>query len=282
MATYKFSNIESGGTSSLLIADTTANCVSNVEVDITTYDTCDMVYSSSVSYPSEGGLSVSLGINKNEGPARTSLVKLTYMTNSPSIFNPNGQEYVDLGLPSGKLWAKKNIGADSETDAGLYFQWGDTEGFTQEQVTGDCKSKEFSWNDYKYGTESNLTKYNATDGLTTLELSDDAAHIHMGGGWRMPTKAEFLELTANTTNSWDSARSGYTFTANGNTLFLPACGMVYDGSFYSVSRYGDYWSSSLNTDGSDRGWTFAFDNSGNGEGYGARYYGYPIRGVLNQ
>jgi hypothetical protein len=68
---------------------------------------------------------------------------------------------VDLGLPSGTLWAKTNIGADSETDFGLYFAWGETEGYTNAS-----SGKSFSWGDYKYGTFSSLTKYNDSDKLT--------------------------------------------------------------------------------------------------------------------
>lgn len=56
----------------------------------------------------------------------------------------NGYEYVDLGLPSGTLWAKMNVGAESETDYGLYFAWGETQGYA------DASTKAFSWADYKF------------------------------------------------------------------------------------------------------------------------------------
>ena len=246
MATYKFSNIASGGTSSLLIADTTANCVSNVEVDITTYDTCDMVNSSIVSYPSEGGLSVSLGINKNEGPARTSLVKLTYMTNSPSIFNPNGQEFIDLGLPSGKLWAKKNIGADSETDAGLYFQWGDTVGYP---YVGTSSQHKFDWTTYKFGNAledpSNLTKYKFIhkDGVTeALDLSDDAARANWGGDWEIPSVGDYQELIDNTYVS-SSGNSGVTLVSkyNDEKIVMPSGGYISGTSKINHHHFADYW-----------------------------------------
>lgn len=110
------------------------------------------------------------------------------------------KDYVDLGLPSGLLWAKKNIGAETEEDAGLYFQWGDTVGYTTEQIGVD---KQFAsdWSDYKFGYKSDFTKYTGTDrdGLTTLEPADDAATQIMGSDWRMPTREEFLELIDNTT-----------------------------------------------------------------------------------
>lgn len=55
------------------------------------------------------------------------------LTVSPPI-NANGHEYVDLGLPSGTLWANMNVGANSETDNGLYFAWGETTGYTADQI----------------------------------------------------------------------------------------------------------------------------------------------------
>ena len=111
---------------------------------------------------------------------------------SQKVFVSKGQkiyEYVDLGLPSGNLWAKCNIGADTEEDAGLYFQWGDTQGYTAEQVGVD---KQFGSNfsDYKWYGDGGFTKYNTVDNKLTLDLEDDAAHVLMGGNWRMPTSDE--------------------------------------------------------------------------------------------
>ena len=72
--------------------------------------------------------------------------------NYPPEPKPNGHDYVDLGLPSGTLWATMNVGASKPSDAGLYFQWGDTQGYTADQVgTGDGKKKFSSdWSDYKW------------------------------------------------------------------------------------------------------------------------------------
>ena len=98
----------------------------------------------------------------------------------------NGHEYVYLGLPSGTLWAKKNIGANIETETGLYFAWGETQGYTLSQIGTD---KSFTRQDYKYYLNllTPFSKYNKTDNLTTLESGDDAAVVNMGGDWRMPT-----------------------------------------------------------------------------------------------
>ena len=93
--------------------------------------------------------------------------------------NSNGHPYVDLGLPSGTLWATMNVGAKKPTESGLYFQWGDTIGYTKKQIS---KDKQFIWKNYKYsinGSDENFSKYTTTG--DTLELEDDAAHVHMGG-----------------------------------------------------------------------------------------------------
>ena len=104
----------------------------------------------------------------------------------------NGFEYVDLGLPSGTKWAKCNVGAKNETDFGLYFSWGETEGYDS-----IINTKQFSLKYYKFSyhySDSAFTKYNETDGKTVLDLEDDAAYVNMGGRWHMPSKEQIKEL----------------------------------------------------------------------------------------
>lgn len=189
-------------------------------------------------------------------------------------------EHVDLGLPSGILWAKCNIGADTETDAGLYFQWGDTQGYTADQVGVD---KIFDWAHYKFGTEDNLTKYNSTDGLTTLQLADDAAHANMGEDWKVPTEVQYQELKENTTSAWvynynNTGVSGMLFTAeNGNTLFLPAAGAASSNVVYGISLYGLYWSANCEE---NAGINFGISNDNNIYiNTNPSSSGYPFRGV---
>ena len=101
-----------------------------------------------------------------------------------NIFPASLYKAIDLGLPSGILWADRNIGAATPEDAGLYFQWGDTQGYTTEQVGDGEGLKAFSWADYKFsidGSSSNFSKYNASDSKTVLDLEDDAARVNMGG-----------------------------------------------------------------------------------------------------
>lgn len=188
-------------------------------------------------------------------------------------------EHVDLGLPSGILWAKCNIGADTETDAGSYFQWGDTQGYTADQVGVD---KIFDWAHYKFGTQDNLTKYNSTDGLTTLQLADDAAHANMGKDWRMPTEAEYQELIDKIKSEWvtdynGTGVNGRLFTAeNGNTLFLPAVGAASSNVVYGISLYGLYWSANCKE---NAGTNFGISKDTIYINNNPRCSGYTIRGV---
>ena len=167
-------------------------------------------------------------------------------------------EYVDLGLPSGTLWATTNI-QDADGNE-LYFAWGETQGYTSGQVGTD---KYFAWDgdnaDYKYGTyddsdEQNwgMEKYNKNDGKTELESTDDAATANWGSNWKMPTKEQFEELTANTEYEWteiDGVQGGkFTSTVSGYTdkfLFFPAVGDAVYGKVYDVGGYGYCWSASL-------------------------------------
>ncbi len=159
-----------------------------------------------------------------------------------------GHAYVDLGLPSGLLWATCNVGADKPEDYGSYYAWGETE----------VKSA-YNWNTYKWcnGNWDNLTKYNTdsyygtVDNKTLLEPEDDAAHVNWGGAWRMPTREEMNELKNNCTWTWTTqgGNNGYRVTgSNGESIFLPAAGYYYDGSLNYAGSGGYYWSSSLNTD----------------------------------
>ena len=156
-----------------------------------------------------------------------------YYNYPPSNPNFNGHDYVDLGLPSGTLWATCNVGASKPSDHGQYFQWGDTSGYTADQVG---KDKQFSWSDYKFsidGSSSNFRKYTTTG--ATLELEDDAAHANMGGDWHMPTPTQITELLNNTTHTWTAQGgvNGRLFTSKTDTsksIFIPAAGGAWGGS----------------------------------------------------
>ena len=185
----------------------------------------------------------------------------------------DSHEYVDLGLPSGLLWATCNVGADNPEEYGDYFAWGETQ-----------PKDTYSWSNYQYcnGGPSTLTKYCSTDNLTTLLPEDDAATANWGSGWRMPTEEEFEELYSNTTVTWTTQNdvNGRLFTAsNGNSLFLPAAGYRFYSNLVSAGSYGYYWSSSLYTGSPDYAWCLGFGSGDYDMDDSGRDYGQPVRPV---
>ena len=153
-------------------------------------------------------------------------------------------DWVDLGLPSGLLWATRNVGASSPTDYGNYYAWGET-----------SPKSVYDWSTYRYARydsdedDYEMTKYTLSDSLSTLQPGDDVATANYGG--RTPTKEEWEELINNTTSQWVTMNDGVygrCFTAsNGNSLFLPAAGDRSDSSLENVGNVRLYWSSSLST-----------------------------------
>lgn len=179
---------------------------------------------------------------------------------------------VDLGLPSGTLWAECNVGATSKEQRGDLFAWAETQGYSSGKTS-------FSWSGYKYCNRAanKLTKYctksyygnnGFTDNRTVLEYGDDAAAANLTGNWRMPTVEEWNELATNCT--WTSATvkgvNGCLITGkNGNTLFLPAAGYRDGASLYDADE-AYYWTSSLDVNSPDDAWFFYF-----GDGHRSRY-----------
>ena len=199
----------------------------------------------------------------------------------------NGFEYVDLGLPSGTKWATCNIGADKETDYGLYFDWGDQKGYS-----GFTDAKKFSWGDYKFsvnGSSDKFTKYNSTDRKAVLDLCDDAAQANMGGKWHMPTIEQFRELKSNTIICWktnynDSGVNGILFTSKSDAsknLFLPACGCLLEFFSFSVGEICNYWSSSKYNSINSFGFSFQMNSKLEIFDLDSRSVGKTIRGVFN-
>lgn len=153
-------------------------------------------------------------------------------------------DFVDLGLPSGTLWATMNVGAEAPEDYGDYFAWGETE-----------EKDSYDWSTYKWcnGSKNTLTKYctkssygynGFVDNKTELDPEDDAATANWGSGWRMPSLTQIQELVNNCTNEWTTKNgvNGRLFTSNinGASLFLPAAGR-YDDELRDLGTYGNYW-----------------------------------------
>lgn len=197
----------------------------------------------------------------------------------------DGHDYVDLGLPSGTLWATCNVGADTPEGNGDYFAW------------GEIVPKElYDWKSYKYGRFLNeryeLSKYctdsvygldGFVDNLTLLEPNDDVANVCWGADWRMPTIEEWEELFLNTTGTWTTQNdvNGWRCTAsNGNSLFLPAAGYWWGDAFNA--NLGLYWSCTLNPLYPYRAWGFHFNtDSSHLCGSSDRNRGQSVRAVLS-
>ena len=163
---------------------------------------------------------------------------------------PDEGDWVDLGLPSGTLWATCNVGANSPEEYGDYFAWGET-----------TPQSYYDWETYKWcnGSYNTLTKYciysgcgynGFTDGKTELDPEDDAATVNWGPSWRMPSDEQIGELIGYC--SWQRTKrndvTGWLGTGpNGNTIFLPSAGYRWRGSVTQGTTGGTYWSRTLCT-----------------------------------
>lgn len=160
-----------------------------------------------------------------------------YRQEDPSTMGSyNGHDYIDLGLPSGTLWATCNLGAEKPTDYGQYYAWGETKGYGEEDTSnlhnyttqGSYVKTKFASDTYKFCTGSDfylysLNKYTIDDqeyeffmddetcswydadnnfigdGLSKLTDEDDAARANWGEGWTIPTIEQMQELMDNCT-----------------------------------------------------------------------------------
>ena len=194
------------------------------------------------------------------------------------ILNPvevEEHEWVDLGLPSGTLWATCNIGASAPEQYGDYFAWGETE-----------PKDYYYWETYKWceGSENTLTKYctdseyGTVDGKTVLDPQDDAAFVNWGPSWRMPTLEQQLELLEKCTWQWttrDDVNGLLVTGPNGNSIFLPAAGEGFLHVHADVGRWGEYWS----REGTTLADGICFDSEGIYMFSGVRVFGRSVRAV---
>ena len=191
--------------------------------------------------------------------------------------------YVDLGLPSGALWASCNLGAETPEGYGNFYAWGETQ-----------PKDNYDWTTYQYcnGSSNTLTKYCSyaycgyngfTDDLTVLLPEDDAATVNLGEGCHIPTETEWHELVTNTINVWTTINGvyGQVFVAsNGNSIFIPAAGYYKNDEHVLYGSYGEYWSSCLTSIMSDYASMLKFYDGFFHDGwYEQRAYGLPVRPV---
>lgn len=226
----------------------------------------------------------------------------TFVSNHP---------YVDLGLPSGTLWATYNIGATKPEEYGDYFAWGETE-----------PKEVYDWSTYKYVKASgaydldSITKYNMSswygiiDSLSVLLPEDDAATANWGNDWRMPTNDEQMELYENSymvwtdgyngttirglifykakstddkgefVGSWQTPSSDYSVSSDAH-VFFPAAGYRNGSGVGYEGSIGDYWSSSLleKRDYDARLLYFIYEENVYWDGSYFRYFGSTVRAV---
>ncbi len=193
----------------------------------------------------------------------------------PNNVTINGHKFIDLGLPSGTLWAETNVGATTAADYGNYYAWGET----------------------KTKTTYNSDTYECTLNTTILPPSCDAATVNWNSPCRMPTVDDFQELIdnctrekASQTNSSGSIISGEKFTSktNGESIFLPLAGEYLEGNLSGAARNGQYWSSSLSSKNSKEAFYLQFGDPGGAtylspSTYDAiRAYGFSVRPIAIQ
>lgn len=193
-------------------------------------------------------------------------------------------QWVDLGLPSGILWADRNIGSNAPEDYGLYFQWGDVQGFSIKNAN------KFNWSNYKWcsGTSNTLTKYNynpsygTVDKTIFLENIDDAAY-QQNTNYKMPSKENLEELLNNTTSTWETLNdvNGIKITAsNGNFIFIPANGQIQNDSIRYDKEYCYFWTNMVNTENRpNNAYSMYANSSGVDIGCAERDYGLGVRAI---
>lgn len=219
--------------------------------------------------------------------------------------NKQNYNFIDLGLPSGTLWCDRNVGAETPEDAGLYFAWGETQGYTAEDVANGAKA--FSWDDYKFGKDYNKK--------TVLDPEDDAATVNLGDDAKMPTQKQCQELFNNTDkvlmltdgsevehkckfndyqffgwpsnnyNGVDIKFKGVKFINRQDPskfIFVPAAGIAYENEICSIGDEGYFWSSSLYDGNTDSAWECLFHCFGALMHKCPYCYGHSVRAIKNK
>ena len=151
------------------------------------------------------------------------------------VYVINGHKFVDLGLPSGLLWATRNVGAESIYEIGNYYSWGEIE-----------PKNKYTLTTYKWFDGDEFTKYNREDGKRELDAADDVATVKWGKKCRLPKHAEAIELVTKCKWEWrlsydNESITGYLVTGpNGNSIFLPAAGSNTGSLIQWSGKYGSY------------------------------------------
>ena len=212
-------------------------------------------------------------------------------------------DYVDLGLPSGLLWATCNVGASKPEEYGDYYAWGEVlpyyaDGHSQDNPCSTWRSMTtgagntvltsgYAWQSYSQGGTSSFAEWTqkpyGSDNI--LASTRDAATANWGGGWRMPSAGEWQELYDNTDCTWttENGVAGRKFTSKTDSskyIFLPAAGYRDGTSLKYAGSLSYYWSSSLDIGSPDNAYFMSFySGSVYPQNYDDRYYGFTVRPV---
>ena len=202
-----------------------------------------------------------------------------------------GHEYVDLGLPSGTLWATYNVGATSPYEKGQYFAWGETE-----------PREDFSWESYKffegYEADPNKGSWAVLENIGTdiCGTEYDAARYQWGNGWRLPNEQERYELRMLCWNNGPSEENGVRgvriYGPNEHSIFLPVCGFGLwngeqdpfhntDGAYWTGVEDPDYGYDGTPIDPSNYAKSLLIDLSGFTSSKSRKAGGLNIRAVVN-
>ena len=198
---------------------------------------------------------------------------------------------IDLGLPSGRLWADRNVGAEKETDYGLYFQWGDTVGYadashsTWETCPGNGGDSDYNAKSIAAWDTENLKSVTGMEhSIKILKSEVDAATVNMGDKWRMPTIDDWVELFENTNYEdveIDGVKGGKFISKADPSkyIFLPFAGAIVGGYFIYQRTFSYVWSSSVCLGSPARAYFIVTSESDYGSLADCRHSSMSVRGV---
>ena len=240
----------------------------------------------------DGTNSVDLAVHTNGSyrliwDAKADLGQVTY-DNMVVRVNLEAHRKVQL-WERGPFWADTNIGAENPEDYGSYFWWGDTVGYKCENdkwVASNGSSSNFSFSDSNTPTYGKSTDTLKSEGwISTDEIlvpMHDAAHVHWGGAWRMPTKQELDDLKNNCDWIWTTMNGVNGYVVKGKnayasaSIFLPCAGHVDGTSLYNAGSGSKYWSSVPHSD--NIAWYLYFSSFGYNTDYRQlRHFGQTVR-----
>ena len=220
---------------------------------------------------------------------------------TPSLPYPSlPYTYVDLGLPSGTLWADKNVGAENPQDNGLYFSWGNVDGHAVDENGNVVDGYSFDRNTYATTSGGQYTG-------SELDSEHDAATFNMGNEWRMPTVDEtrelvqntdhyYIDLSGNTVSKSELSVSKklrsicfvkkgeeFVYDNRSNFIEIPLAGECFGSVLGIEGLYGYVWSSSVHESDAEiaRGLYFASHGYIDGGENFSPFVGYSVRGVKN-